>query len=105
MTPITFGTSDRFLAGLYDAPASGGRDLGVVIASSFGQEAMRAQRALRQLAIELARAKVHVFRFDFFGTGDSAGEGWEGTTAEWIDNLDAASDELKDMAGVSRLAW
>mgnify|MGYP002781038052 CR=1 FL=1 len=105
MTPITFGTQQRPLFGLYHPPAAAGRGVGVVLCNSFGQEAMRAHRAVRQLALELTRARLHVLRFDLYGCGDSGGEGFEGHTEEWMENLHAASDELKDTAGVSKVAW
>jgi pimeloyl-ACP methyl ester carboxylesterase len=65
---------------------------------------MRAHRAFRQLALLLTKAGFHVFRFDYFGTGDSAGDSTEGTIEQWVTDVGTAIDELKDTAGVSRVS-
>lgn len=49
------------------------RDTGVVLCAPLGHEAMWAHRAWRHLADQLAAAGVPVLRFDYYGTGDSAG--------------------------------
>ena len=60
--------------------------------------------AFLRLASLLSQASFHVFRFDYFGTGDSAGEMWEANTAQWKADIRAASCELKDMAGCRELS-
>jgi pimeloyl-ACP methyl ester carboxylesterase len=105
MKPFFFGSSRRALFGLYQ-PAEGApaRDVGVLLCNPFGHEAVRAHRALRQLGVMLARARYHVLRFDYSSTGDSAGDGTDARVAEWLDDVQTAADELRDMAGVTRLA-
>ena len=104
MLPLFFGTSDKQLYGVYHQPEGGaGSELGVILCPPFGQEGMRAHRALRQLALLLARRGLHVFRFDLFGTGDSAGDGEEASLAQWLDDIDTAAEELREMAGIDRV--
>ena len=52
------------------------------------------------LAARLAEAGFHVLRFDYFGTGDSGGEAWDGSPDLWLEDTAAAVEELRDMAGV-----
>jgi pimeloyl-ACP methyl ester carboxylesterase len=105
MKPFFFGSSRRPLFGLYQgAQGTPARDVGVLLCNPFGHEAVRAHRAYRQLAALLARSRFHVLRFDYFGTGDSAGREDEGRVAQWLEDVQAAADELRDMTGVERLA-
>lgn len=103
MKPLFFGSSKAPLFGLYHPAAGKPRDVGVVVCNPFGQEAIRAHRALRQLAALLVRARFHVFRFDWSGTGDSAGS--DVSLAAWRKDVATASDELRDTAGVRKVAW
>ena len=75
MIPMYFGSSARKLFGIYEAPMTGSAARGVVICPPWGQEYLRAHRALRLLATRLCNAGFHVFRFDYSGTGDSVGDG------------------------------
>lgn len=105
MNPFYFGDSDRALYGVYHPPRSAGvRETGVVLCYPMGQEYMRCHRAFRQLALILAKKGFHVLRFDYFATGDSAGDGPEGSLEQWRDDIGTAIDELKDTAGVHQVA-
>jgi len=75
-----------------------------VIAPPFGDEYLKAHRALRQLALRLSRAGFHVLRFDFRGCGDSAGGPEALGLADWAADVAVAIDELKDRCGVGRIA-
>lgn len=106
MKPLLFGSRDARLFGIYQAPlAKSARDVGVLICNPFGQEAVFAHRALRQLALAAARARFHVLRFDYSGTGDSAGESEDGTLRAWCEDIATASEELRATAGVSKVVW
>lgn len=106
MNPIYFGTSAEPLFGVYHpSRAKGPATLGVVLCAPWGQEYMRTHRAYRQLATQLTRAGVHVFRFDYFGTGDSVGASDAGTPLRWIEDIRSAADELKDNAGIEQIGF
>lgn len=65
---------------------------------------MRAHTALRRLAIELAAQGVYVLRFDYSGTGDSAGNCEEARWQDWIADVRTASQELSDRSGVKEIS-
>lgn len=104
MSPMFFGKSGRALFGIYHAGARPARNHGVVLCNPFGDEAVKAHRALRVLASRLAAARFHVLRFDYFGTGDSSGDTEEGTVANWLVDVETAIDEVKDLASVGRVS-
>lgn len=104
MKPFHFGSSKRTLFGFLHPPQTPARPVGVVLCNPMGQEGIRAHRAYRQLAFLLARTRFHVLRFDYFGTGDSAGEVDEGDPGQWIDDIGTAIEELKDTSGVAKVA-
>jgi pimeloyl-ACP methyl ester carboxylesterase len=103
--PFYFGSSQQQLFGVYDAPARGGAaNAGVVLCQPLGHEYLRAHRAFRNLGVALAERGFHVLRFDYFGSGDSGGDGEETTRDRCLADLAVAIDELKDMSGVSRVS-
>lgn len=106
MNPFLFGTSQEPLFGVYQPPrAQRARETGVVLCYPMGQEYMRSHRAFRQLAMLLTKTGFHVLRFDYFGTGDSAGASDEISFDRWVRDASAAADELKDTTGISRVAF
>ncbi len=106
MNTMMFGRAPRSLFGVYHPPRTAkARRAGVVLCYPFGQEYMRAHRAFRQLALWLSGAGFHVLRFDYSGTGDSAGDDSEASLAQWALDASIAADELKDTAEVTRVAF
>jgi len=105
MTPFFFGTGQRRLFGIYDpARASGGAAMrAAVLCAPWGPEYLHTHRTLRQLATRLSLAGFHTLRFDYFGTGDSAGEVTDGDLAGWQGDIETAIEELKDSTGVKQL--
>ena len=100
-----FGPSGKALFGCHHAPVSGpARDHGVVLCYPMGQEFIRAHRAFRQLALRLSRVGFHVLRFDYYGSGDSAGDSSEGDTRQWISDIATAVDEVKHSLGISKVS-
>jgi pimeloyl-ACP methyl ester carboxylesterase len=98
-----FGAAEKQLVGLYSPPTGPvDRDAAVLICHSAPQEYMRSYWALRQLATRLAAAGFHAFRFDYYGTGDSAGASDEGDLDQWRRDIASALDELRDVSGVRR---
>lgn len=99
-TLFFFGLSERSLFGAYHPPQGSGRR-GVVICNPWGPEYLRAHRGLRLLAEHLSEEGLHVLRFDWYGSGDSGGECFEGAEPQsWMQDLDEAVTELKDMAEI-----
>jgi pimeloyl-ACP methyl ester carboxylesterase len=105
MTPFFFGSGSRRLFGLY-TPARAGAvgNRAVVLCPAWGQEYLCAHRSMRQLANMLNSAGFHVLRFDYFGTGDSAGDMMQADIAGWERDIGTAIDELKDTCGAQRVA-
>ena len=68
------------------------------------QEYRQTHWMYKQLAVRLADAGLHVLRFDYFGTGDSAGAAEDGSIDQWTTDVIEAAEELRALAGVSRLA-
>lgn len=105
MNPFFFGSSRKQLFGVHHLPkAAASKPTGVLLCYPFGDEYMRTHKASRQLAMALARAGYHLLRFDYFGTGDSAGAGEDATVAQWLEDVATAADELKETSGVARIS-
>lgn len=102
-TGMWFGQQARPLAGWWTSPERPSRD-GVVIAAPLGYEYWSTHRSLRSLAEALARDGRNVLRFDWDGTGDSAGDaGDPGRVAAWRASLAEAVKTMR-AAGVERIA-
>ncbi|TSC22668.1 alpha/beta fold hydrolase [Corallococcus sp. Z5C101001] len=104
VTPCFFGTSERQLFGVHHPAQGSERSTGVVLCYPAAQEYMLTHWAFRKLAGMLTREGFHVFRFDYYGTGDSAGEMQEGRLATWAQDIRQAATELQDVTGVQRVA-
>lgn len=105
MTPLFFGDSSRRLFGIYTpAHAKAGKQRAIVLCPPWGAEYLRAHRSLCQLGRMLAASGFHVLRFDYFGTGDSAGDMADGNLSGWQSDVQAAVEELKDTAGLLRVS-
>jgi pimeloyl-ACP methyl ester carboxylesterase len=105
MQPFYFGTSEQQLFGVYHAAeSSSSKRAGVVLCPPVGHEYLRAHRAFRNLAVMLSSQGFHVLRFDYFATGDSAGDAERLTVRQCLSDLEVAIDELKDIAGVTRVS-
>ena len=104
MEPVNFGTGERRLAGMYHAPAGGYSQKAFLLLNPIGQEAIRVFRFYRELAERLSRAGAHVFRFDYYGCGDSWGEAADWSIAGWLQDIETAARELLDTAATERLA-
>ena len=103
--PFWFGAPEAPLFGWYHPPAGQGRDLAVVICPPFGYEAICAHRGLRALALALAAAGLPVVRFDYHGTGDSAGDDRQPDRVQaWLASIAAAVDEAKRRSGRESVA-
>ncbi len=105
MNPFFFGSSEERLFGVHHPPRGrDARETAVLLCYPLGQEYMRAHRTFRQLGMLLSRRGFHALRFDWFGTGDSAGSAEAGSVERWLGDAALAIEELKDTAGVERVS-
>jgi pimeloyl-ACP methyl ester carboxylesterase len=102
---LHFGDAAAPLFGVYHpATRAAGAPRAIVICNAFGAEYMVSHHALRRIAITLAANGYDVLRFDYYGTGDSAGEPEEVSLARWTDDIVLASDELLGVSGAERVS-
>lgn len=103
MNPILFGSRDRQLFGVH-VPAHGKRRRnGAVICAPWGQEYERSHRACRLLGDRLAANGYDVLRFDYYGTGDSAGSREAITFNGCVQDTLSAVEEICALANVRRV--
>jgi len=103
VNPFFFGESSRPLFGVHHPPSGAAAPVAAVVCNPFGQEALRAHRSLRELAARLAQSGLHVLRFDYHATGDSAGESEEARVEEWLADVSLAADEARETSGRARV--
>jgi len=103
MIAMFFGPMRRPLFGAYH-PAVGAGNLGVVVCNPWGREYLCAHQSVGLLGRELSAAGHHVLRFDYGGTGDSAGDATEESLQSWREDLDWAIDEIISLGDVRRVA-
>jgi alpha-beta hydrolase superfamily lysophospholipase len=97
--PFYFGGAERALFGWCHTPAGRPRQA-VVLAPPLGLDGTRAHWSYRHLAEQLAARGAAVLRFDWRGTGDSAGDDHDPErVATWLADLALAIDELKRRSG------
>jgi exosortase A-associated hydrolase 2 len=100
-----FGNSVEPLFGVHhEAKGTRRQKECVVLCPPIGTEFLRSYRAFRQLASMLAREGYDVLRFDYFGTGDSAGDCTEGSIQRWKTDIKVAMEELRDLSGVANVS-
>jgi uncharacterized protein len=103
LNPILFGTRERQLFGIHTPGSAGSRPRGVVICPPLGYEYQRAHRAIRMLAQRLSDRGCDVLRFDYYGTGDSAGHMEEVTLSGCVQDVHTAVEELRAIADQRRV--
>jgi alpha-beta hydrolase superfamily lysophospholipase len=98
-TPLWFGPDERPLFGWLHLPDDGRARAAVVLCPPLGIEAICSYFSYRTLAEELAKRGIAAFRFDYDGTGDSAGS-QEDTdrVAAWQDSVRRAVDLVSGLA-------
>ncbi len=99
LSTFYFGPQAKALYGAcHLPPPDQAREVGVVLCNPWQQEFIRGHRTLSQLSQRLARQGLAVLRFDYYGTGDSAGADADGTLEQWQNDLRQAIQELKRRA-------
>ena len=102
---IVFNAAGAWCFGWFHAAARPARGIGVVLCRPMGYEAICAYPTYTRLAEKLATSGFDVLRFDYHGTGDSAGSDTDpDRVSAWIDSTVAATHELQRLSGVARLA-
>ena len=95
---VWLGGLERPLAGWLSRPASGSTGSGIVLLPPVGYPYWCSHRTLRVLAETLAGQGHTVLRIDYDGTGDSAGDQWDGARlSAWRASVRVAVRELREM--------
>ena len=85
-----------------DLPAS---DMAAVLCSPLGDDVYATFQGWRLLAEMLAARGIPTLRFDWPGTGDSAGVlPCDGVMADWINSIGTASDYVRQATGATHVA-
>jgi len=90
------------LFGMYHA-ASGTARATVLLCPPLGQVLVRTHRIYRQLATTLANQGIASLRFDYYGTGDSAGDGLALDWNRCVADVATAASELRALSGCQRV--
>ncbi|MDX6373677.1 MAG: hypothetical protein QOD98_2665 [Nocardioidaceae bacterium] len=97
-TQVWFGPTSRPLYGWVSRPAGGVARGGAILCPPMGEEGRAAHRTYRRLADELAEAGIVALRFDYHGTGDSAGlQDDPDRVPTWLASIEAARQYLLDL--------
>ncbi len=103
-TPVWFGPADRLLFGWFHQPDDGRAAGGVVLCPPVGRDHLQSHYAMRRLAVRLEAMGLCVLRFEYDGTGDSAGASTDpGRLEAWVGSVTAAIGVVRE-AGVSHVA-
>lgn len=102
---LVYEAAGAWCFGWYHAASQPAKNVGVVLCRPIGYEAVCCYPTYTRLAENLAAAGFDVLRFDYHGTGDSAGSDADPDRVQaWIDSTVCATSELQRLSGVSRLA-
>ena len=104
MSAFYFGPPERRLFGLFEA-AQARSGTAALLCYPYGAEAVRTHRVYRVLSERLTRAGIDVMRFDYFATGDSAGDDTQGDLAGWTQDVIAAHEALVARSSAQRVTW
>jgi uncharacterized protein len=103
VNPLYLGSRQRRIFSIYDAAVGGTRARAAVLCYPWGAEYVYAHRSMRQLALKLSMSGFHTLRFDFFGTGDSAGDLAQANLAGWKADTEVAVEAVLDIVGTKRV--
>jgi amino acid adenylation domain-containing protein len=100
METFYFGR-DSGLYGVLHLPKNASPSRALLICSPMGQENVRSHFVLQRLSRLMASRGIAVMRFDYFGSGDSLGEGFEATYDRWRRDIVEACKELQRRSGTT----
>jgi pimeloyl-ACP methyl ester carboxylesterase len=104
LRPLWFGPEDRPLFGWLHLPESGRARGAVLLCPTIGIESVNARYAYMHLADSLADAGFACFRFDYDGTGDSAGrQNDPARVAAWLNSIQWAMGLVRGL-GTDRIS-
>lgn len=95
--PIQFGRDGALMGVFHDV--AGHAPLGVLLCPPLGQALVRTHRIYRQLAASLAERGIGALRFDYRGSGDSAGDSRSLDWQQCQDDIRSAVAELRARIG------
>ncbi|WP_127784267.1 alpha/beta hydrolase [Rhodococcus sp. X156] len=101
--PTWFGPEAAPLLGVLHVPDDATARGAVVLCPPLGKEHTDSYRGLALLAQQLCAAGVVVLRFDYQGTGDSAGEPADDSVQRWLDSIATAVAHVRS-TGVDHVA-
>ena len=103
--PLYFGPPECPLFGWLHRPAAqSDHRVAVLICNPFGYEEICAHRSIKHLAEAAAAAGLPALRFDYDGSGNSAGTALDPARLEaWIASVNHAADALLAQSGADRL--
>ena len=105
MTPFYFGDSKKQLYGVYHPSTAYSQNTeAVLICYPLWREYFRTHRAITQLSNKLADSGFPVLRFDYSATGDSAGNTDECSLEQWLQDIETAISELKDLSAANKVS-
>ncbi len=96
-----FGPSDQQLFANYHPAVRGDGRVLTVICPPLFSEYMRAHSVLRELAVSLSEGGQHVLRLDYRGTGDSFCDLSEVGVSDWVEDIQLAVREGRELSGSS----
>jgi hypothetical protein len=105
-TPLYFGQGDE-LFGVCRLPTfvtQSAPSTGILFCYPTGQEYIRCHWAFRLLSNFLLQRGLPVFKFDYYGTGDSLGDMSEASIERWVEDVKTAAAVFKTAAGVSTIS-
>ncbi len=76
----------------------------IIFCNPYGHEALLSHRGMRKLSERLCSQRVSSLRFDYFGTGDSAGSEDDGEQIEhWISGIEQAVQHARQQLGARKI--